>query len=315
MTTEPSPTQTGPTTAAKAPRSALAGGRGYLGLALLGWGLSILLGVTPHEDLIVGAALAAFGAALVVTAPSLPKVGAMSPAWVAGAGIAIATLVLTYMAWSHSALDLPKSAIILFSLGLAASARWLKRDIRLTPRGAPIPVSTIVVCTIAVLGAPLALWAVQAAFKTSMGTTPIELFVRVALLAPLGIILSLVGLQPSVQGQTVTYATVNGPLSLEVGAACSGVQAMALFAGVLALYLLVERPSGRRLALWSCIGIAGVYVANLVRLVTLFLVGYQWGPDALLRVHAEAGWMFFVAWAIVFARLARSRKSPASGRS
>jgi exosortase/archaeosortase family protein len=285
----------------------MAGGRAYLGLALLGWGLSILLGVTPHEDPVVGAALAAFGATLVVTAPRLPRFSHLSPPLVAATGLAMAILVLAYDAWSHAALDLPKGAIVLFGAGLATAAPLLKGEMALArPGNSKAPMATLVTCAIPVLGGPLAMWAAQAAFKTALGTTPIEAFVRIALLAPLGLILSLVGLHTSVRGQTVTYFTPRGPLSLEVGAACSGVQAMALFAGVLALYLVAERPGGRRLALWCCIGLFGVYIANLLRLVMLFVVGYQWGPDALLRAHAEAGWMFFVAWAIAFARLARN---------
>jgi exosortase/archaeosortase family protein len=157
----------------------------------------------------------------------------------------------------------------------------------------------------AALGGPLAVWGTQALSKGALGATPVELFVRLALLAPLAWILPLLGMPATVAGQTLTYATPRGPLSLEVGAACSGVQAMALFAGVLALYLVAERPGGGRLLAWSAIGLVGVYVANLLRLVMLFAVGYAWGPDALLRAHAEAGWMFFAAWAIAFAWLAR----------
>src|SRR5688572_18052499 len=75
-------------------RPSLASGRGYLGLALLGWGLSILLGVTPHEDQIVGIGLAAFGGALVATAPRLPRLDRASPAIVAGIGLAAAACIV-----------------------------------------------------------------------------------------------------------------------------------------------------------------------------------------------------------------------------
>ena len=49
------------------PVSALTG-RAYLGLALLGWGLSILLGVTPHEDLLVANSLATVGGTVALLA-------------------------------------------------------------------------------------------------------------------------------------------------------------------------------------------------------------------------------------------------------
>lgn len=291
-------------------------GRAYLGLALLGWGLSILLGVTPHEDLLVGAGLAVFGAALLATAPRLPEVPGLPAALVAALGIAVVLAVVGHMAAFGSAFDLRKAMLLLLGLGVAACAPILRRRVRVGRRGRTVPVSSLVVAAGAVLGAPLAAWAVQAATATTMGTTPAEAFVRVALLAPLGAFLGGLGLAPAVDGQTITYATPRGPLALEVGAACSGVQAMALFTGVLAVFLWAERPGGRRLAAWSAIGIAGVYAVNLLRLGALALVGYQWGTKALLQFHAQAGWIFFVAWAVAFAWLARrARGTPVPPRA
>ncbi len=282
-------------------------GRAYLGLALLGWGLSILLGVTPHEDRFIGAGLGAFGFALLATAPRLPEFRRLPAPLVAGAGLAVVAAVLGYNAAFSAAFDLPKLTLLLLGVALVAAAPFLARRFTVGRNGRSVTVASIVVGLLAVLGAPLAVWTLQAVTKDIVGTTPIEAFVRFALLIPLGGFLHAIGFHPQIEGQTVTYATRAGPLALEVGAACSGVQAMALFAGVLALYLIAERPGGRRLLLWSCIGLAGVYVANLLRLAVLFLVGYQWGPEALIRVHAQAGWIFFVAWALVFARLVPKR--------
>src|SRR5687768_1610150 len=286
-------------------------GRAYLGLALLGWGLSILLGVTPHEDLLVGGGLAVFGLALAASSPRLPEFrGSLSPWIVAGAGLAVVAGLLAFNAATGAALDGPKVAILIVGAGLVAAAPFLGRRLRLGRKGRSLTVASMVVGSLAVLGAPLAVWGLQALTKGVVGTTPIEAFVRFALIAPIGAFLHLIGFAPEIQGQTVTYATRNGPLALEVGAACSGVQAMALFTGVLALFLWSEKPGARRLAIWCAIGIAGVYVANLLRLVMLFLVGYQWGGDALVEAHAHLGWVFFVAWAILFARLARGKRSP-----
>lgn len=297
---------------APAPAStSVAGGRAYIGLALLGWGLAILLGVTPHEDLLVGGALALFGAVLLASARGLPRLPPIPPLLVAGVGLGLAYAVMAYVLVAGAALDARKLTLVLLGCALAAASPWLDRVVRLPRRGVTASVGSLAVCALVVLGAPLAVWALQAGFKAAVGSTPLESFVRLGLLAPLHVILNALGHPSSVDGQTVTYATRDGPLRVDVGAACSGLQAMGLFTGVLALYLLVERPGGRRLALWSAIGIGGVYLANLLRLVTIFLVGYQWGADALVRVHAQAGWIFFLAWALLFARLLpRSRRAP-----
>jgi len=267
----------------------------------------MILGIMPHEDPVVGVGLAIFGAAMFATHPRLPRVPHV-PAWaVAGLGLAGVILVLGYRLLFPAPLDIPKVTMLILGVGLVACAPFLNRSFRFPARSRPlVRVDSVVACALAILGAPLAVWALQAAFKGLVGATPVEAFIRVALLPPVGAVLWAWGLEPAFSGQTITYATPRGPLSVDVGAACSGVQAMALFGAVLALYLVAERPGGRRLALWSLIGIAGVYVTNLVRLTTLMAVGYAWGADALVRVHAQAGWVFFVAWAVLFAWIARS---------
>jgi exosortase/archaeosortase family protein len=80
---------------------------------------------------------------------------------------------------------------------------------------------------------------------------------------------------------------------------------MAVFGGVLAIFLVTQRPPPGVMAVWTAVGLAGVYVANLVRIVAIVAVGHAWGVAALLRAHAQAGWVVFVAWALLFAHLAR----------
>lgn len=289
------------------PGSNSSSGAALVGLAILGLGLSMVLGVMPHEDRIVGAGLTVFGAALLVARGRLPKVPLL-PAWSALAlGLASVGLVLGYQVVFRTRYDVPKVAILLVGTLVVACAPFLARVVPLPGRrGRGAPLGTLLVCLLAILGAPLAAWASQAAFRSLMGSTPIESFVAVALIPPVGALMWTLGLDPSFSGQTITYLTPRGPLSVNVGAACSGVQAMALFGAVLAIFIVAERPAGRRMALWSIVGILGVYVANILRITTLMVVGYGWGPRALEQVHAQAGWVFFVAWALLFAWLART---------
>src|SRR5438105_15640472 len=92
-------------------------GRAYVGLAVLGGGLSILVGAVPHEDPLVGLALAAFGATLVATAPRLPAVGRLPPGIVATAGILLTLTLAANLAWGNGGLDGPKLALL--ALGVA----------------------------------------------------------------------------------------------------------------------------------------------------------------------------------------------------
>lgn len=285
-----------------------AAGRVYIGLGILGWGLAILFQVAPHEDPLVGAGLAAFGAALLVTAPVWPNVK-LSPIFTVTLGLVLAGGMLAYDFLVRAPLNITKIAIVLYGLLLLGATPFLGKTLNV--RNKPIPVSTLVAGSLAAVGVPLAAWGFQAMFKSAVGATPVEAFIHFGLLFPMVGLLQLLGWNPAVDGQILAYSGASGPLRVEVGAACSGVQAMALFSGILALFLLVERPKGGRLALWSFIGLAGVYVTNLLRLATLMGVGYQWGSEALIQTHEQAGWIFFVAWALGFAYLVRATSSRA----
>ena len=278
----------------------------YIGLGILGWGLAILLQVAPHEDPLVGAGLAAFGAALLITAPAWPRVR-LSPLVTVALGLILAGGMIAYDFVFRAPINITKAAIVLYGLLLLAATPFLAKTI--TVRKRPIPVSTLVAGSMAAVGVPLAAWGFQAMFKSAVGATPVETFIHFGLLLPMLGLLHLLGWNPAVDGQILAYSGASGPLRVEVGAACSGVQAMALFSGILALFLLVERPKGGRLVLWTFIGLAGVYVTNLLRLATLMAVGYQWGSEALIQTHEQAGWIFFVAWALGFAALVRATGS------
>jgi exosortase/archaeosortase family protein len=274
-----------------------------LGLASLGEGLFILARVVPHESVLLGAGLAAAGAlALAFARP--PRVARLPALPVAACGLVAALGVLAYDALRHAALDPPKVALVALGLALVAVSPFLAR-----PR-----VANATAWGAALVGAPLAVWALQALAKAEVaGMTPMELFIRWALLAPMAAALGALGRHPAIAGQVITYQTPHGPFSLEVGVACSGIQAMALFMGVIGVFVVAEKPGWRRGLLWGVVGIAGVYAVNVVRLVVLALVGSRWGADALEWVHANLGWMFFVAWSACFAWLTMGGRRTEAG--
>jgi archaeosortase C (PEF-CTERM variant) len=271
---------------------------GLLGLASLGQGLFILFRVVPHESVLLGAGLAALGALLLLFAP-LPRVERL-PRWplVVG-GLGVAGAVVAYNLARGATFVSPKVALVAFGLLLAAAAPLVAR-----PR-----VANVVAWSIPLVGAPLAVWAAQALAKASFGgATPMELFIEHALIAPMASALAMLGYHPSVAGQYITFDTQSGGrMRLLVGVACSGIQAMGMFGGILLVYVLAERPTWTRGLLWSILGLAGVYVVNVVRLVSLALVGSAWGSDALQWAHANLGWIFFVGWTGLFAWLTIAR--------
>lgn len=278
---------------------------GLLGLASLGEGLFILFRVVPHESPLLGAGLAAVGALLLRFTP-LPRISRL-PRWplvvggLAAAGVVVAWNVLRGMPWIA-----PKVAIVAFGLALAAAAPLVSR-----PR-----VANVVAWSIPLVGAPLVVWGLQAlSAATVAGMTPMELFIEHGLLAPMSTALALLGYHPETFGQRIRFDTQQGGrMTLLVGVACSGLQAMGLFGGILLVYVLADKPGFRRGLLWCAIGLFGVYAVNVARLVSLAVVGSAYGDDALQWAHANLGWMFFVAWSGLFAWMAmRPRRRAAPG--
>lgn len=276
---------------------------GLLGLASLGEGLFILFRVVPHESPLLGAGLAAVGALLLRFTP-LPRVARL-PRWplVVG-GLSAALFVVAWNVARGMPWVAPKIAIVVFGIAIAAASALVR-----IPR-----VANVVAWSIPLVGAPLTVWGLQAiSAATVSGMTPMELFIEHALLAPMSAALALLGYHPETIGQRIQFDTQQGGrMTLLVGVACSGLQAMGLFGGILLVYVLADKPGFRRGLLWCTIGLLGVYVVNVVRLVSLALVGSAYGTDALEWAHANLGWVFFVAWSGLFAWMAmgRMRRAP-----
>ena len=55
----------------------------------------------------------------------------------------------------------------------------------------------------------------------------------------------------------------------------------------------------RRILLFA-VGIAGTFIANVMRVILLFLTGLYFGRDALFAVHTHLGWILFFIWISIF---------------
>ena len=136
-----------------------------------------------------------------------------------------------------------------------------------------------------------------------------------AALAPqVGAILSGLGIANSVHavagytapGLTFTPIQIGAPVTVVITTSCSGIYSFGIFAAAYLSFLTTEyaHPS-RRLWLLLGLGFAASYVANLLRVVIIVLVGYYTdtaGSDLqnLLLAHSYAGWIIFLAWLALF---------------
>jgi len=151
--------------------------------------------------------------------------------------------------------------------------------------------------------------AVYADFEES-----VDLYSWVALAPQTSTILSFLGVTNTlheVAGSTAPGLTFT-PLNLGTGVtvvittACSGIYSFGIFAAAFTAFILTEyeRPAVRTWVLLG-LGLFASYVANVLRMVVIVLVGYFTDTAAtdlqnMLVAHSYAGWLIFLAWITLF---------------
>jgi exosortase/archaeosortase family protein len=142
----------------------------------------------------------------------------------------------------------------------------------------------------------------------------VDVYSWTALAPQLSSILSLLGVANSVHavagftapGLTFTPVKMSIPVTLVISTSCSGIYSFGIFASAFVAFLLTEYESpSRRLWILLAFGFLASYVANLLRMVIIVLVGYytdsaQSDLQNLLLAHSYAGWIIFLGWLTLF---------------
>jgi archaeosortase C (PEF-CTERM variant) len=119
--------------------------------------------------------------------------------------------------------------------------------------------------------------------------------------------LNILGIPASVDWLTITFPTQSGDvISVYVSTACSGIYSFSIFASAFLSFVLTEYDRvDRKVGLLMGLGILTAYVANILRMVVIVLVGYytytpEAGMQAMLVAHSNAGWIIFLIWIGLF---------------
>jgi len=95
--------------------------------------------------------------------------------------------------------------------------------------------------------------------------------------------------------------SVNG-FSAAIGAPCSGIESMAMFASIFILLVIYDFNdlNKKKIVPYFMVGIIGMYVMTIIRIYLLFLVG-TFNPDlAMSLFHTNLGWVLFVVYILMF---------------
>jgi exosortase/archaeosortase family protein len=287
-----------------------------IALTLLGYGLTIVLGLIAHESRAIGLASLLLGAALLgwwaftrraVTERPATEVPSLFRWGLAGLGATACVGTLAYNAARQSSLSPAEMALVAYGLLVLASLPWLAQ-----PLGRRLGVATLVAWSLPVVLAPLVIYALNGLLTSQAGASHAAASpaVRWLLVEPTALLLRALGHEVGVLGNALVLGTPRGSLALSVGLVCAGIYPVVLFAGLFALHAWDRRPPLRQAALQAAAGLAVLWLLNLLRMVILAKVGVRFGIEALQQVHDQIGWILFSAFSGVYWWAVLRRTSP-----
>ena len=83
-------------------------------------------------------------------------------------------------------------------------------------------------------------------------------------------------------------------ISVIIGGPCSGLYSMFLLIALMVAYTRIEQVERSKFFSLLLISVAVAYIANLMRVSTLYIVGFYYGKELMYMVHVHLGWVIFV---------------------
>ena len=251
--------------------------------------LALFLGATMeygHGSKLLGILL--FGIALLaISRMTLKATHRKTPVWYALIGILIILADIAHNVYNQSELGTLDTMTFLLGISLIASATK-REDLRsMGEFGVYVAITFI------------------ALFTLFYGTFEefLHEFDHYAVLMPSMYLIKLIGISVDMIGtETVCLHAPAGDITLTIGGPCSGLYSMFLLISVIVAYTATENiRDARRITALLSVTIVVAWIANLLRVATLYLTAYWYGNDVMMTVHTHLGWIIFVivAWGLL----------------
>ncbi|MDY6930939.1 MAG: archaeosortase C [Halobacteriota archaeon] len=124
-------------------------------------------------------------------------------------------------------------------------------------------------------------------------TDVIHLFDHYFVLLPSISLVRALGIPVEVTATETVYISGVEEMSVIIGGPCSGLYSMFLLIGIMVAYTRIEPIEQRMFYSMLVISVFVSYVANLLRVTTLYAVAYYYGSEAMFTVHTHLGWIIF----------------------
>lgn len=91
------------------------------------------------------------------------------------------------------------------------------------------------------------------------------------------------------------------PLNLSISLSCSGLYSVAIFVSAFIAFIAVEyKKFDLKVGVLLGMGIVLAWIANIIRMTIIVIVGHYYGMDAMVWTHNNIGELIFMAWVILF---------------
>jgi archaeosortase C (PEF-CTERM variant) len=138
-------------------------------------------------------------------------------------------------------------------------------------------------------------------FYTLFGTFDIDfvhLFDHYFVLVPTVALLNLTNIPVEIVAiETITLYGLTETMTIIIGGPCSGLYSTFLLMGIVVGYSRMEKVELKKAVMILLFAICVAYVANLVRVFTLYVVAYRYGLDTMMIFHTHLGWILFAGTA------------------
>ena len=126
--------------------------------------------------------------------------------------------------------------------------------------------------------------------------------VNILLVDPLNILLTFSGIETYVSSEIISYRDVNEDITrIHIARECTGIDSVIIFVSAFTAYLVNDFFKSRQIFFtYLFIGIIVSYLANLLRMYVIIIVGYFYGAEMLHWTHTNAGWLIFMLWMSIF---------------
>ena len=251
--------------------------------------LALFLGATMeygHGSKLLGILL--FGIALLaISRMTLKATHRKTHTWYAFIGILIILADIAYNVYNQSELGTLDTMTFLLGISLIASATKRENIRSMGEFGIYVSITFI------------------ALFTLFYGTFEefIHKFDHYAVLLPSMYLIQMIGISVDVIGtETVCLHAPAGDITLIIGGSCSGLYSMFLLISVIVGYTATENiRDARRITALLGMTVVVAWIANLLRVSTLYMTAYWYGNDVMMTVHTHLGWIIFVlvAWGLL----------------